>query len=139
MPYLKKVVVNCGVGAAAQNAKALESTVRDLSLVTSQKPVTTRAKKAIAGFKLREGVPVGVCVTLRGEVCPPALLACFSSSVCWRGLGYCFCPKHAHFSGEFQRVSNESWHVLKNPSLSSDFVVRKSIFLSSMMAFAQRE
>ncbi|CAM6115065.1 unnamed protein product [Calypogeia fissa] len=68
VPYVKKVVVNCGVGAAAQNAKALESTVRDLSLVTGQKPITTRAKKAIAGFKLREGVPVGVCITLRGEV-----------------------------------------------------------------------
>jgi large subunit ribosomal protein L5 len=69
VPYLKKIVVNCGVGAAAQNAKALESTVRDLSLVTGQKPITTRAKKAIAGFKLRAGVPVGVYITLRGEVC----------------------------------------------------------------------
>lgn len=68
IPYVKKIVVNCGVGAAAQNAKALESTVRDLALVTGQKPITTRAKKAIAGFKLRQGVPVGVCITLRGEI-----------------------------------------------------------------------
>ncbi|BBM99258.1 large subunit ribosomal protein L5 [Marchantia polymorpha subsp. ruderalis] len=68
VPYLKKIVVNCGVGEAAQNAKSLESTIRDLSLITGQRPVTTRAKKAIAGFKLREGVPVGVYLTLRGEV-----------------------------------------------------------------------
>ncbi|KAL3700727.1 hypothetical protein R1sor_018749 [Riccia sorocarpa] len=68
VPYLKKIVVNCGVGEAAQNAKSLESTIRDLGLITAQRPVTTRAKKAIAGFKLREGVPVGVCLTLRGEI-----------------------------------------------------------------------
>lgn len=68
VPKVKKVVVNCGVGEAAQNAKALEATVRDISLITGQKPVVTRARKAIAGFKLRKGVPVGVVVTLRGEV-----------------------------------------------------------------------
>ncbi|KAL2653675.1 hypothetical protein R1flu_021803 [Riccia fluitans] len=68
VPYLKKIVVNCGVGEAAQNAKSLESTIRDMGLITGQRPVTTRAKKAIAGFKLREGVPVGVSLTLRGEI-----------------------------------------------------------------------
>lgn len=68
IPFVKKVVVNCGVGEASQNAKALEGTIRDLALVTGQKSVVTRSRKAIAGFKLREGVPVGVTLTLRGEV-----------------------------------------------------------------------
>ncbi|KAG6548549.1 hypothetical protein Mapa_010037 [Marchantia paleacea] len=68
VPYLKKIVVNCGVGEAAQNVKSLESTIRDLSLITGQRHVTTRAKKSIARFKLREGVQVGVYLTLRGEV-----------------------------------------------------------------------
>lgn len=69
IPYVKKVIVNCGVGEASQNAKALEGTIRDIALVTGQKSVVTRSRKAIAGFKLREGVPVGVTLTLRGEVC----------------------------------------------------------------------
>ena len=84
---MKKVVVNCGVGEASQNAKALEGTIRDLALVTGQKSVVTRSRKAIAGFKLREGVPVGVTLTLRGEVfcilltiCPSQLV---SLLVCW--------------------------------------------------------
>ncbi|KAJ7563654.1 hypothetical protein O6H91_03G118900 [Diphasiastrum complanatum] len=67
VPRVEKVVVNCGVGEASQNAKVLESTVKDVSLITGQRPVVTRSKKAIAGFKLRQGVPVGVAVTLRGE------------------------------------------------------------------------
>jgi large subunit ribosomal protein L5 len=65
-------VVNCGIGEASQNAKTLESTIRDIALITGQKAVVTRSRKAIAGFKLRQGVPVGVCLTLRGEVLPPA-------------------------------------------------------------------
>jgi hypothetical protein len=72
IPRVEKVVVNCGIGEASQNAKTLESTIRDIALITGQKAVVTRSRKAIAGFKLRQGVPVGVCLTLRGEVLPPA-------------------------------------------------------------------
>lgn len=68
VPKVEKVVVNCGIGEAAQNAKSLEAAIRDLSLLTGQRPVKTRAKKAIAGFKLKEGVPVGLAVTLRGNI-----------------------------------------------------------------------
>lgn len=68
VPKVEKVVVNCGIGEAAQNAKSLEAAIRELSLLTGQRPVKTRAKKAIAGFKLREGVPVGLAVTLRGNI-----------------------------------------------------------------------
>lgn len=66
-PKLEKVVVNMGVGEAVQNPKALDSAVKDLTQITGQKPVVTRAKKSIAGFKLREGMPIGCKVTLRGE------------------------------------------------------------------------
>lgn len=65
VPKLLKVSVNRGLGEASQNAKALESSLNELALITGQKPVVTRAKKAIAGFKIREGMPVGVMVTLR--------------------------------------------------------------------------
>ena len=67
VPKVAKVVINRGLGEASQNAKALESSLAELSIITGQKPVVTRAKKAIAGFKIREGMPVGVMVTLRGE------------------------------------------------------------------------
>lgn len=67
IPKLEKIVVNIGQGEAVQNIKVLEGAVRDLSLITGQKPVMTRAKKSIAGFKLREGMPIGCSVTLRGE------------------------------------------------------------------------
>lgn len=67
VPKLLKVTVNRGLGEASQNAKALESSVSELAIITGQKPVVTRAKKAIAGFKIRQGMPVGVMVTLRGE------------------------------------------------------------------------
>ncbi len=67
VPKLVKVTVNRGLGEAAQNAKALESSLNELAVVTGQKPVVTRAKKAIAGFKIRQGMPVGLMVTLRGE------------------------------------------------------------------------
>lgn len=66
-PRLEKVVINMGVGEAVQNAKLLDSAVQDLTKITGQKPVVTRAKKSIAGFKLREGMPIGCKVTLRGE------------------------------------------------------------------------
>jgi len=67
VPKVVKIVINRGLGEASQNAKALESSIRELTVITGQKPVVTRAKKAIASFKIREGMPVGVMVTLRGE------------------------------------------------------------------------
>lgn len=66
-PRITKVVVNVGLGEALQNAKAIENTVNDVSIITGQRPVVTRAKKSVATFKLREGNPVGVKVTLRGD------------------------------------------------------------------------
>ncbi|MEZ4740929.1 MAG: 50S ribosomal protein L5 [Bdellovibrionota bacterium] len=66
-PKLEKIVVNIGQGEAVKNIKALEGAVRDLESITGQKPVMTRAKKSIAGFKLREGMPIGCSVTLRGQ------------------------------------------------------------------------
>jgi len=66
-PKVEKIVINMGVGDAVANAKALDNAVEELSLVTGQKPVVTRAKKSIAGFRLREGMPIGAKVTLRGE------------------------------------------------------------------------
>ncbi|WP_250125982.1 50S ribosomal protein L5 [Chroococcidiopsis sp. CCMEE 29] len=67
VPKVIKVTVNRGLGEAAQNAKALESSLNEIAVITGQKPVVTRAKKAIAGFKIREGMPVGLMVTLRSE------------------------------------------------------------------------
>ena len=67
VPKVVKIVINRGLGEASQNAKALESSINELTVITGQKPVVTRAKKAIAGFKIRQGMPVGVMVTLRGE------------------------------------------------------------------------
>jgi large subunit ribosomal protein L5 len=67
VPKVVKVTVNRGLGEASQNAKALESSLNELGLVTGQRPVVTRAKKAIAGFKIRQGMPVGVMVTLRSD------------------------------------------------------------------------
>jgi large subunit ribosomal protein L5 len=66
VPKLEKIVVNIGLGEAVANAKALESAVADLSAITGQRPVVTRAKKSIAAFKLRAGMPIGAMVTLRG-------------------------------------------------------------------------
>ena len=67
IPRITKVVVNIGVGEALDNAKALEAAVADMTLITGQKPIITKAKKSIANFKLREGRQIGVKVTLRGE------------------------------------------------------------------------
>lgn len=67
VPAVKSVVVNIGVGEAIQNPKALDAAVEDLMVITGQRPVVTRAKRSIAGFKLREGMPIGVKVTLRGR------------------------------------------------------------------------
>jgi len=67
VPRLEKIVLNMGLGEATQNPKLLDSAVEELAALSGQKPVVTRAKKAIANFKLREGVPIGAMVTLRGE------------------------------------------------------------------------
>ena len=67
VPKLEKIVVNMGVGDATTNSKLLEAAVADLAAITGQKPVITRAKKSIAGFKVREGQAIGCKVTLRGE------------------------------------------------------------------------
>jgi len=67
VPKVEKIVINMGVGDAVQNSKALDNAVEELSLISGQKPVVTRAKKSIAGFRLREGMPIGTKVTLRGE------------------------------------------------------------------------
>ncbi len=68
VPKLEKIVVNIGLGEAVQNAKAIDAAVGDLTQIAGQKPVVTRAKKSIAAFKLREGMPIGAMVTLRGEM-----------------------------------------------------------------------
>ena len=67
VPRLTKIVVNVGVGEAVQNSKALDAAVGDITTITGQKPVITKARKSIAAFKLREGMPIGVMVTLRGD------------------------------------------------------------------------
>ena len=67
IPRLEKIVVNMGVGAAVSNSKVLDDAVAELQAITGQKPVITKAKKSIASFKLREGMPIGCKVTLRGE------------------------------------------------------------------------
>ncbi|KGG27378.1 MULTISPECIES: 50S ribosomal protein L5 [unclassified Prochlorococcus] len=67
VPKVLKITVNRGLGEAAQNAKSLEASITELATITGQKVVVTRAKKAIAGFKIRQGMPIGCAVTLRGE------------------------------------------------------------------------
>lgn len=67
VPAMEKIVINIGVGDAVSNSKLLDEAVEELILISGQKPVITRAKKSIAGFKLREGMPIGCKVTLRGE------------------------------------------------------------------------
>lgn len=67
IPGVTKVVVNMGVGEAARDAKLIEGAIRDLTLITGQKPLIRRARKSIAQFKLREGMPIGAKVTLRGD------------------------------------------------------------------------
>lgn len=67
IPKVDKIVINMGVGEAVQNSKAIDSAVGDLMKITGQKPIVTRAKKSISAFKLREGMPIGCKVTLRGQ------------------------------------------------------------------------
>ncbi|XP_027350723.1 50S ribosomal protein L5, chloroplastic [Abrus precatorius] len=68
VPKIEKIVVNCGIGDAAQNAKGLEAAINDLALITGQRPVKTRARASLATFKIREGQPLGIAVTLRGNL-----------------------------------------------------------------------
>ena len=67
VPKIEKIVINMGVGDAVQNSKALDNAVAELALISGQKPLVTRAKKSIATYRLREGMPIGAKVTLRGE------------------------------------------------------------------------
>jgi large subunit ribosomal protein L5 len=67
VPRLEKIVVNMGVGAAVQDAKQLDAAMEDIRIITGQQPTITRARKSIAGFKIREGMPIGTKVTLRGD------------------------------------------------------------------------
>jgi large subunit ribosomal protein L5 len=67
IPRIEKIVVNCGCGEARDNSKVLEAVVNDLSAITGQKPIITKAKKSVANFKLREGMPIGAKVTLRQD------------------------------------------------------------------------
>lgn len=67
VPKIEKIVVNMGIGDAVQNSKVLDSAVEELQAITGQKPLVTKAKKSIATFRLREGMPIGAKVTLRGE------------------------------------------------------------------------
>ena len=67
VPKIDKIVINMGVGEAKENSKVLDTAISDLEIITGQKAVVTRAKKSVANFKLREGMPIGVKVTLRGE------------------------------------------------------------------------
>lgn len=67
VPRIDKIIINMGVGDAVQNSKVLDNAVEELALITGQKPVITYAKKSIAGFRLREGMPIGTKATLRGE------------------------------------------------------------------------
>ena len=67
VPKLEKIVINMGIGEAKENPKVLDNAVSDMEIITGQKAVTTRAKKSIANFKIREGMPIGCKVTLRGE------------------------------------------------------------------------
>ncbi|MCL2616379.1 MAG: 50S ribosomal protein L5, partial [Defluviitaleaceae bacterium] len=67
VPKIEKVVVNVGLGEARENPKAIEAAVNDIAIITGQRPVVTKAKKSIAAFKLRAGMPIGCKVTLRGD------------------------------------------------------------------------
>lgn len=69
VPKLNKIVLNIGLGSSKENPKAVESAVKDIETITGQRPVVTKAKKSIANFKLRDGMNVGVKVTLRGQKC----------------------------------------------------------------------
>ncbi|KAF8017071.1 hypothetical protein BT93_H2324 [Corymbia citriodora subsp. variegata] len=68
VPKIEKIVVNCGIGEAAQNAKGLDAAINDMAVITGQRPIKTRARVSLATFKIREGQPLGIAVTLRGNI-----------------------------------------------------------------------
>lgn len=68
VPKLEKIVINMGLGEAIQNVKIIDGAVQELAMISGQRPVVTKAKKSIATFKLRQGMPIGCCVTLRKEI-----------------------------------------------------------------------
>lgn len=68
VPKITKIVINRGLGEASKNNKALETSIKEIALITGQQPVVTKARKSVAGFKIREGVPVGIAVTLRKDL-----------------------------------------------------------------------
>ena len=69
VPKITKITINRGLGDASKNNKALESSIREIASITGQQPVVTKAKKSVAGFKIRDGMPVGLAVTLRKKFC----------------------------------------------------------------------
>jgi large subunit ribosomal protein L5 len=79
IPTLVKIVVNMGVGEAARDSKLIEGAVRDLTIITGQKPQVTKSRKSIAQFKLREGQPIGAHVTIRGDRMWSLQIVCFQS------------------------------------------------------------
>ena len=79
VPTLVKIVVNMGVGEAARDSKLIEGAIRDLATITGQKPQVTKSRKSIAQFKLREGMPIGAHVTLRGDRMWSSQIVCFQS------------------------------------------------------------
>ncbi len=107
VPGLTKIVVNMGVGEAARDSKLIEGAVRDLATVTGQKPVVTKARKSIAQFKLREGMPIGAHVTLRGnrmwEFCDRLLSVALPRIRDFRGLS----PKQFDGNGNYTFGLNE--------------------------------
>jgi large subunit ribosomal protein L5 len=102
VPRLEKIVVNMGVGEATQNPKSLEAAANDLSIITGQKPLITKAKKSIAGFKLRAGNPIGCKITLRGNRMYEFLDRLLSTALPrirdFRGLGPASFDKQANYS-----------------------------------------
>ena len=107
VPKVEKIVINMGVGDAVSNAKNLDKAVEELALISGQKPIITKAKKSIAGFRLREGMPIGAKVTLRGERMYEFLDKLVSVSlprvrdrICFRELAY---------KGQIPGVKKASW------------------------------
>jgi large subunit ribosomal protein L5 len=86
-------VVNCGIGDAAQNAKGLDAAINDLALITGQRPVKTRARNSVATFKIREGQPLGIAVTLRGNVSICVFFSLSNFLIYVHGRGYIFHDK----------------------------------------------
>lgn len=132
MPKIEKIVVNCGMGDAEQNSKGLDAAIRDLALITGQRPAKTRAKKSIATFKLREGTTVGAAVTLRGNVRPFSSL--FSSFFFSKLLSSFSCFLHVLLGFNFLWfITCSSFHLVQGGYNSVDclFFLIISIYMHS--------